>query len=159
MVIAQARCLKYHFDCRWNCVNCSLWALFNNAQENCQWQTFKHFNKEMTEGAILWIDVTKRITGMVEKWENEKTLVVNCFANYISIRIIILQPVMNKTLKAVLSWKADNTYRKYGFYSLWNKKWSESFYQNLNTELCNYLLSKWWGFQCLMVRIHQQRDY
>ncbi len=38
-VIAQVRCLNYHFDCSWNCVNCGHWALFNNAQENCQSMT------------------------------------------------------------------------------------------------------------------------
>lgn len=46
--------------------------------------------------SINWWNQTNNVYGG-KKGESEKTLVVNSFANYISIRIIILQAVMNKT--------------------------------------------------------------
>lgn len=46
--------------------------------------------------SINWWNQTNNVYGG-KTGGNEKTLVVNSFVNYISIRIIILQAVMNKT--------------------------------------------------------------
>ncbi len=62
------------------------------------WQTNQSLQWGNDQGCISinWWNQTNNVYGG-KTGESEKTLVVNSFENYISIRIIILQAVMNKT--------------------------------------------------------------
>ncbi len=60
------------------------------------WQTNQSLQRGNDCISINWWNQTNNVYGG-KTGESEKTLVVNSFENYISIRIIVLQAVMNKT--------------------------------------------------------------